>query len=151
LYSTGTLGLLVATGALPSGQASTSAGRNAQLRATFGVGLLEVAQFVLLFSGYARQPLLIRTSGVMAGVAWSTLHGFVGSEHRPALVHLSSPLSTIHPGDNAQAATALTGQLDAVGGAGAHPDELPRRVMTTHPAAVDAGTRMASGDSKANR
>jgi hypothetical protein len=47
----------------------------------------------------------------MAGVAWSTLHGFVGSEHRPALVHLSSPLSTIHPGDNAQAATALTANL----------------------------------------
>jgi hypothetical protein len=94
LYSTRTLGLLVATGALPSGQASTSAGmasmrevgldngmitgrgvdaaiasitsrveapctveepsrmadalagRNAQLRAIFGVGLLEVAQFV---------------------------------------------------------------------------------------------------------
>jgi hypothetical protein len=30
------------------------------------------------------------------------------------------------------------GQLDVVGGA--HPDELPRRVMTTHPAAVEAGT-----------
>ena len=39
------------------------------------------------------------------------------------------------------------GQLDVVGGAGAHPDELPRRVMTTHPEAVDAGTRMASGGS----
>jgi hypothetical protein len=39
------------------------------------------------------------------------------------------------------------GQLDVVGGAGAHPDELRRRVMTTHPAAVDAGTRMASGGS----
>src|ERR1700757_382367 len=37
-----------------------------------------------------------------------------------------------------QAATALAGQLDVVGGACAHPDELPRRVMTTHPAAVDA-------------
>jgi hypothetical protein len=39
------------------------------------------------------------------------------------------------------------GQLDVVGGAGAHPDELPRRVMTTHPAAVDAGPRTASGGS----
>jgi len=39
------------------------------------------------------------------------------------------------------------GQLDVVGGAGADPGELPRRVMTTHPAAVDAGTRMASGGS----
>jgi hypothetical protein len=39
------------------------------------------------------------------------------------------------------------GQLDAVGGAGAHPDELRRRVMTTHPAAVDAGPMMASGGS----
>jgi hypothetical protein len=37
------------------------------------------------------------------------------------------------------------GELDVVGGAGTHPDELPRRVMTTHPAAVDAGTRLASG------
>lgn len=33
------------------------------------------------------------------------------------------------------------GRLDVAGGAGAHPDELPRRVMTTHPAEVDAGTR----------
>lgn len=30
-------------------------------------------------------------------------------------------------------------------GPGAHPDELLRRVMTTHPAAVDADTGMASG------
>jgi hypothetical protein len=43
------------------------------------------------------------------------------------------------------------GQLDVVGGGGAHPGELPRRVMTTHPAAVDAGTRMASGGSKAKQ
>jgi hypothetical protein len=27
----------------------------------------------------------------MARVAWSTLHTFVGSEHRSTLVHLSSP------------------------------------------------------------
>jgi hypothetical protein len=39
------------------------------------------------------------------------------------------------------------GQLEAVGGAGAHPDELPRRVMTTHPEAVHAGPMMASGGS----
>jgi hypothetical protein len=39
------------------------------------------------------------------------LHRFVGSEHRPTLVHLSSPLSTIHPGDNAQAATAASDVL----------------------------------------
>lgn len=90
------------------------AGRNAQLRAIFGVGLLEVAQFVLPSSPYARRPLLIRTSGVMARVAWSTLHRFVGSEHRPTLVHLSSPLSTIHPGDNARAATAASDGLGAL-------------------------------------
>jgi hypothetical protein len=34
------------------------------------------------------------------------------------------------------------GQLGVLGGASAHPDELPRRVMTTHPTAVDAGTRV---------
>lgn len=36
-------------------------------------------------------------------------------------------------------------QLDVVGGAGAHPDELTQRTMTTHPAAVDAGTRSVTG------
>lgn len=48
----------------------------------------------------------------------------------------SPPLRSSHSPD---------GQLDVVGGACAHPDELPRRVMTTHPAAIDAGTGMASG------
>ena len=29
-------------------------------------------------------------------------------EHRPTLIHLSPPVSTIHPGDNARAATAAS-------------------------------------------
>lgn len=37
------------------------------------------------------------------------------------------------------------GQPDVVGAAGAHPDELLRWVMTTHPAAMDAFTRLPSG------
>jgi len=34
-----------------------------------------------------------------------------------------------------------------IGRQGIHPDELPRRVMITHPAAVDAGPRTARGGS----
>ena len=58
--------------------------------------------FVPLFSGEARRPLLIRISGGTARVARSKLHRSVGSEHRATLVHLSSPLSTIHPGEKAK-------------------------------------------------
>lgn len=45
---------------------------------------------------------------------------------------------------NTPSSHGTNGQL-YVGGAGAHPDELPLRVMTTHPAVVNAGTRSASG------
>jgi hypothetical protein len=74
------------------------------------------------------------------GSATSTV--FVSNAHAKRAGELRSrqrttPASSHSPAD----------RLDVVGGAAAHPDELPRRVMTTHPAAVDAGSTTASGGS----
>jgi hypothetical protein len=46
-----------------------------------------------------------------------------------------------------QQVTTPHGRLDVVGGVNANPDELPWRVMTSHPVAVDASTGMANGGS----
>ena len=60
-------------------------------------------------------------------MAFSTTRRSLGSRAKPG-----------RQGTNTASSNGTDGQLDGVGGAGAHPDELPRRVMTTHPAAMDA-------------
>ena len=81
------------------------------------------------------------TSCSVLSSGWRSRHAGRGDEGEAQPPARTTPASSHSPG----------GQLDVVGGACAHPDELPRRVMTTHPAAVDAGPRTASGGSVESR